>query len=159
MLNKSSTLETCSIKKGNNSLIDDRVGRGIQCIRSTVAECGALTLGQYAIQSLLLMYKTMLVQTVIFNSETWCNLNKENENKLKVVQMKYLKRIMHTPQSTSNVAIQIELGVKPILNEIHSRQLKFLHHILNLEEEDPVKMVYNEQKKFHFEKNMAPRSE
>ena len=68
------------------------------------------------------------------------------------IKMKYLKRILHAPQGTPNVAVLIELGVKPITQEIHTRQLNFLHHILTMEKNDPVRKIYDQQKKFQFEK-------
>ena len=75
-------------------LIEDRVAKGTMCMRSTIAECGDITLGQYAIESMIMMYKSVFVQTILFNSGAWCNLTKENLEKLKVLQMKYLKRIL-----------------------------------------------------------------
>ena len=74
-------------------------------------------------------------------------------DKLNVLQMKYLKRILHAPRSTPNVAVCVELGVIPIEYEIHIRQLNFLHHVLNFDESDPVKQVYNQTKRYEYEEN------
>ena len=137
----------------NNDLIADRVAKGMRCMTSTIAECSDITLGQYSLQSLIMMYKSIFIPTILFNSGAWCNLNKQNHERLAALQMKFLKRILHTPQSTPNVAVQIELGIKPIENEIHIRQLRFLHHILVLPEDDPVRQVYNQQKRFEFERS------
>jgi hypothetical protein len=67
--------------------------------------------------------------------------------------MKYLKRILHAPRSTPNVAVYVELGVMPIEYEIHIRQLNFLHHVLSFDENDPVKKVYNQTKRYKHEEN------
>ena len=133
-------------------MVDDRVARGIRCMRTTLAECADITLGQYAIESLLTMYRAAFVQTVLFNSGGWCNLKKQDVEKLRVLQMKYLKRILHAPQSTPNVVVMLELGVQPITSELHERQLNFLHHILSMEERDPVRLVYEQQKRYLYEK-------
>ena len=140
-------------KGSNNDLVNDRIAKGMRCLRNTVAECGDITLGQYAIETLVLLYKTVFLKTVLVNCEAWCNLTKTNCETLQILQMKYLKRILHAPKSTPNIAIMVELGVKPIITEIHVRQLNFLHHILCLGENDPVKMVYKESKRFLFEKS------
>ena len=140
-----------NIKGNNNDLIQDRIRKGTICMRSTIAECTDITLGQYAIHTLLTMYNAVFVQTLLFNSGGWCNLSKQNEESLRVLQMKYLRRILHIPNSTPCVAILRELGVKPIEMELHARQLSFLHHIISLEEEDPVRRVYNQQKRFIYE--------
>ena len=52
---------------------------------------------------------------------------------------------MGVRQATSNAFMYLELGVLPIKYEIHKRQLMFLHHIVNLPEEDPVKKVWRNQ--------------
>ena len=67
--------------------------------------------------------------------------------------MKFLKRIFHAPSSTPNAITLFETGSLPIDLEIHFRQLKFLHHILTLSDNDPVKVTYEEQLKFTHERN------
>ena len=47
----------------------------------------------------------------------------------------------------------LELGILPIEFNIHINQLQFLYHILSLEDEDPVKENYEQQKLYLFEKN------
>ena len=74
-------------------------------------------------------------------------------NSLKVKQMKYLKRVFHAPSSTPNAVTLLETGSLPIEQEIHVRQLNFLHHILTLKKDDPVKLAYSEQLKYTQEQN------
>ena len=74
-------------------------------------------------------------------------------NKLQSVQLKFLKRILHAPASTANCFTFIELGILPIEFNIHISQLNFLHHILSLDDEDPVLQDYNQQKIFEYEGN------
>ena len=61
-------------KGSNKDLIDDRKVRGTICIRGTLAECSDITLGQYAIESLMLMYRAVFIQVVLFNGGAWCKL-------------------------------------------------------------------------------------
>ena len=67
--------------------------------------------------------------------------------------MKFIKRVFHAPSSTPNSITLLETGMMPIEQEINKRQLNFLHHILTQEEDDPVRVVYQEQLKFVAEKN------
>ena len=46
----------------------------------------------------------------------------------------------------------------PIENEIHVKQLTFLHHVLSLDDNDPVRKTYHQQTKFPFEPNWANNS-
>ena len=97
----------------------------------------------------------MFLPTILFNSEAWSHLTAENVEKLQIEQLRYLKRIMSVPRSTSNSFVFLELGFLPIKYEIARRQLVFLHHILNLDKTDPVLLVYKELGKFTYEKNWA----
>ena len=63
--------------------------------------------------------------------------------------------MLHAPTSTSNVVTFLETGTLPIENEIHVRQLTFLHHIINLQDDDPVKTTYCQQLKYPYEPNWA----
>ena len=60
---------------------------------------------------------------------------------------------MHTPTSTTDIICYRELGVLPIEYEIDIRRLTFLHHIVTLDEHDPVRVVYQQQSRFEYEEN------
>ena len=49
------------------------------------------------------------------------------------------------PSSTSNAITFLETGVLPMSYKIHVRQLTFLHHIVTLSNNDPVKFTYQQQ--------------
>ena len=140
--------------QGNNkTLIKDRTAKATRCLVSCFAECFAVTKGCKAIRSLLLLYKTVYIPTVIFNSESWDNLSNQDLAQLQVIQLRFLKRILQVPKSTPNCLVFMELGVVPIKYEIKSRQLNFLHQILTLERDDPVRRCFGEQERFPYEKN------
>ena len=65
---------------------------------------------------------------------------------LSTMQMKFLKKTMMVRQAVSNSFVCLELGVLPVEYEIHKRQLSFLHHIIHLEDDDPVKRMWKNQK-------------
>ena len=120
--------------------------------------CNDVTLGLYALHSLLLIYKSVFIPTILYSSQAWTNITNEDLHKLKTVQLKYLKRTPQVPNSACNCIVYLELGVLPIEYEIHIRKLVFLHHIVNTVEEDPVKKVYHEQRKYEQEGNWANES-
>ena len=141
-------------QKGNyKDLIEDRVRRGTVCTINTMAECSDAAMGKYALNSILLLYKTVFLKTILFNSETWNNLNKNDISKLSSLQSKYIKWMLHTPRGTCTSFTLLELGLLPITSEIDYRKLCFLHHILNLPCDDPVKEAYEDQKLYSHEPN------
>ena len=141
-------------RKGNyKDLIEDRARKGTVCTINTMAECSDASMGQYALSSILLLYKTVFLKTILFNSETWNNLSKNDISKLNSLQTKYLKWMLHTPRGTCTSFTLLELGLLPVTNEIDYRKLCFLHHVLNLPIDDPVREAYEDQKLYSHEPN------
>ena len=133
--------------KGNNStLIEARVNSSKAVTTNMLAMCNEATFGFYRIKVLMLLYRMVFVPTMLFNSEAWSHLTTNNISKLKTAQLRSLKRIMKTASSTPNAFVFLELGVMPVDFEIQRRQLGFLHHILVLGEDDPVKEMYEQLK-------------
>ena len=142
--------------KGNNKdLINDRIHRGNACIVNSISLCNELNLGQYSLVTLILLYRSVFLQSVLFNSQAWSDIKRTEFDRLQITQLKYLKRSLRVPSSCPNAGTFLEFGVIPIEGEIHSRQLSFIHHILTLEKSDPVYKMYIELKSFEQEINWA----
>ena len=139
----------------NEDLVEDRVKKGKACTICAMSLCAEVTMGIYLIQTLLLLYRSVFLQVVLYNSQAWSNLTSNDVNNLQVVQLKYLKRMLHAPSSTPNTITFLETGTLPIKNEIHVKQLVFLYHILTLETEDPVRKTYEQQLMLPYENNWA----
>ena len=140
--------------KGDNSdLIEDRANKGIGCMMSSIALASEISLGVHLIKILILLYKIMFLTVVLFNAGAWSNITAAQIKRITTVQLKFLKRILHAPSSATNCFVYLELGILPIEHNIHIYQLNFLHHILSLDEGDPVFLAYSQQKLFEFEKN------
>ena len=137
----------------NNDLINDRVAKGMRSMICCMALASEITLGAYLISTLMSLHKIMFIPVVSFNSGAWNNITAVQMSKLRTVQLKFLKRIVHTPQSTANCFTFLEMGIVPIDFTIHINQLQFLYHILKLDEDDPVKMNYHQQGLFRYERN------
>ena len=89
--------------KGDNSdLIEDRVAKGLKCMIISIALAGEITLGVYLIKTQIILYKVMFLTVVLYNSCAWNNLTKLQVSKLRTTQLKFLKRILHAPASTTN---------------------------------------------------------
>ena len=129
--------------KGNNDgLIKDRVRRATKAMISISSLVKETNLGIYEVQVWLLLYRSLFLSTVLFNSQAWSGIRKKDIEQLQIVQLKFLKRILNLPSSTPNSFLFLELGVLPIEKEIHKRQLMYLHRILTMSEEDPVRQMF-----------------
>ena len=142
--------------KGNkNAMILSRVNQSVGVTSSMLSTCSEVTLGIFYINVLLLLYETVFIKKLLFNSDAWSALSVTNIKSLEVAQTKCLKRIMKVASSTPNSFTLIELGVLPIKYEIEIKQLVFIHHILNLETIDPVRALYDEMLQYPFANNWA----
>ena len=139
----------------NNDLILDRVKKAKAVIISILSLCSAITLGNHCFKVILLLYRIVFLASVLFNAQSWTNITKTQFDQLRTVQLKFIKRMVRTPNATPNAFTFLELGVLPIEYEVHRRQLVFLHHVLTLPKSDPVYKLYEKQKLLKYEKNWA----
>ena len=135
-----------------SSLASEQESKKVGVIQAFYKEIG---LGNYEIQIMLQFYESIFLSTVLFNCQSWTNLTDTHIESLQTLQMKYLKQTMCVPYSTPNKGTLLELGILPINDVINCRKLLFLHHILNLKEDDPVLKLYKEQNTLPFEKHWA----
>ena len=100
------------------------------------------------------MYQSVFLPRLIYNCDLW-NLTHKDISSLQDAQLNFLRRVMKVPKSTPTAALFLELGVLPVQYEIEKRQLVFLKKILDRQNHDLVKMVYNEILKYQAERNWA----
>ena len=137
-----------NVAGNNDGLIKDRIRRATKAMISISSLIKETNLGIYEVQVWLLLYRSLFISTVLFNSQTWSRIRKKDIELLQIAQLKFLKRILNLPSSTPNSFLFLELGVLPIESEIHKRQLMYLHRILMLPEEDPVHQMFTNQVAF-----------
>ena len=142
--------------KGTHSdMLEERVNKGNGCVVNIFSIVQDITFGCHTIETTLLLYNSLFLATLLYNSQSWSHLNKTEIKKLKVCQMGFLKRILKAPKSAPNALVLLEIGVLPIEYVIYSKKLMFLQHILQLDTSDPVRKVYHEQMQYEYEMNWA----
>ena len=134
---------------GNNEgLIEDRVRRAMKAMLTIVSLMAETNVGVYHVSTMLLLYRSLFLSTMLFNSQTWSKIRQKQMEKLRTQQLKFLKRIIGVGSYTSNAFVFLELGVLPIQYEIDKRKLMYLHRILNLENADPVYVTFTNMMSF-----------
>ena len=83
-------------------------------------------------QTLLNLYKSCIIPTLIYGCETWIPATKD-KSKLTQMQLSAIRRILKIPTSTPLVSIYIETGELPIMLECEKRQLTSLWVLLDSE--------------------------
>ena len=132
--------------KGNNDdLVNDRIKRGTASMISIHGFMREVQRGIHTVSVFLLLHNAIFMAGLIFNAQAWSNLTDKNLERITTIQLKFLKKIMTAKQATSNSFVFLEMGILPVKYELHKRQLSFLHHIIHLSEDDPVRKVWKYQ--------------
>jgi hypothetical protein len=132
----------------NDGLIADRIKRGTKAMITIMALMAETDVGIYKISTMLLLYSSLFLSTMLFNSQTWSKIRVKQWDQLRTMQLKFLKRILGVASSTCNSFVFLELGILPIEYEVDKRKLMYLHRILNLEESDPVYITFRNMMSF-----------
>ena len=133
--------------KGNNDdLMEDRVKRGTAAAVSIHGFMREVSVGIHTISVYILLHRAIFLASILFNAQAWSNLTEKNISKLSSMQLKFLKKSMKVKQAVANSFVYLELGVLPVEYEMHKRQMSFLHHIIHLDKNDPVRKMWEYQK-------------
>ena len=93
----------------------------------------------------------MLLNGVLFNSEAWHNISKEDIKPLEKVDECLLRNLLQNHPKCPLEFLFLETGSIPIHHILSSRRMMYLRTILKRDDEELVKRVFREQ-----EKNTTP---
>ena len=103
--------------------------------------------GQADAQIQLMLYKKIVVPTLLYNMETASNMKKGEYERLEKMQGKALRRICELLASTPYWGILAELGVYPLEFVIHQKRLMLYHNIMNSGNQRIAKKIIMQQNK------------
>ena len=85
---------------------------------------------QYYFEVAIFLRISLLISSLLSNSEAWHNLTEEDIRKLEKCDEELLAKVLDTPSNTPKEILYIELEVIPIRYIIKSRRRNCLEHIL-----------------------------
>ena len=89
--------------KGNNEdLVKDRIQKARSCMVNSISMCADVTMGAYAVQSLILVYKSVFIPTLLYGCQVWTRMTKIEENKVQTIQLQFLKKMHLLPRTAFN---------------------------------------------------------
>ena len=94
--------------------------------------------GKYYFQVAIMLRNSLLVSSVLCNSEAWYNVTEAEYTYLETVDLMFLRKVLNAPKATPKEMFYLELGCLPFRYLIQKRRLLFLHYLLN---EDSDSMV------------------
>ena len=104
-----------------------------------------LCLGKFHSEAGNILRNSLLLSTLISNSEAWYNLTNKDISELESVDEALLRKIMSAHSKTPIELLYLETGNIPIRFIIMARRLNFLWYILNEEEDSLIRTCLEAQ--------------
>ena len=131
-------------KKRTN--IEKRKSRGYGIVNDILAIVNGVPLSHWKIKAGLLLRQAMLINGILFNSEAWHNVTTKDIMALEKVDEALLRGLLRAHAKTPLEALYLETNSIPIRYILKSRRIMYLHNILQKENTELVKRIYEAQK-------------
>ena len=122
-----------SVDGRNINNIKARVTKGTGIVSKILSILDGIPFGQYYFEVALILRSSLLLSSILCNSESWYNVTKAELDLIESVDLCFLRRILNAPKSTPKEMLYLELGCIPLRHIIRKRRILFLHYILNQE--------------------------
>ena len=101
--------------------------------------------GKYHFKVAILLRNSLMISSLLTNSETWHSLTEADLRNIKKVNEALLSKNIATPLTTPREILYLELGVIPIRFIIQMRRLYFLKYLIGQPSEPLVSQVLEAQ--------------
>ena len=119
--------------------IKARIAKGKGIVNKILTMLDGIPFGKQYFEVGIILRDSLLVSSILFNSEAWYNLTSAELDLLETIDLLLLRQLLKAPKGTPKEMLFLELGCIPLREIIRERRLGFLHYILN---EDPKSMVH-----------------
>ena len=131
---------------GKNDLnITERETRGKIAVRQITQMLEDLCLGSYYFEVANVLRASLLLSSLLSNSESWYNLSPKDIAKLEAVDESLLRKIFNAHSKTAKGLLYLESGNIPVRYILIARRLNFLWYILNEAEDSLLRKFFNAQ--------------
>ena len=94
--------------------IQSRVNEGTGIVRKILTILDGIPFGKYHFEAGIILRNSLLVSSVLFNSEAWYNITKAELELIESVDLMLLRGILKAPKSTPKEMLFQELGILPL---------------------------------------------
>ena len=131
---------------GKNTInIEERVKRGFGAVTQTCQLIDDLCLGSFYFECANIFRNSLLLSTLLSNSDAWYNVTDKEITSLESVDEIMLRKVLFAHSKTPKELLYLETGNIPIRFILIARRLTFLHYILNEPENSLINEVFTVQ--------------
>ena len=138
--------DTINRTGSQRATIQDRKQKGFGIIGQIIAIIKEAPLGQWRMRSGMLLRNSMLINSMLFNSEAWHGIVKDDIQIFSRVDESLLRALLSAHSKTPKEALFLETGQIPVQFIWASRRLNFLQTIMKRNQNEITKKVYKAQK-------------
>ena len=125
-----------------------RCSKGIGKVNEIMSMLQEISFGPHYFKMALLFRDSILISSMLGSSEVLYGLTKSHIEKLEQVDRIFFRRLFQVPNCTTIEAFYLETSAVPIRFLLTGRRLLYLWDILQKNESELVRKVYNSQKLF-----------
>ena len=126
--------------------IEDRRNKGYGIVSEILAILEDIPLGRFKMEIGLMLRQAMLINGILFNSESWHSVSETEYRMLEAVDEQLLRALVKGHSKTTLEFLYLEAGVIPLRYVIASRRLLYHQVILQREDDELTKRIYQAQK-------------
>ena len=140
-------LGNCVTTRGGvRATIEDRRNKGWGKVSQVMAILGEVALGRNRVEAGLILRQSILISSLLWSAEAWSCVTDKELKKLEQVDSHFLKLLLDGHSKCPTVFHHLETGTLKLRHILMINRLMYHHHIVNLNDEETVKKVYNKQK-------------
>jgi hypothetical protein len=121
----------------------NRKSKGLGVINQIMQILNSTFFGKFYFEVALVLRESLLLSSLLLNSEAWVNLTDLDIRKLEQTDEILLSKILDCDANTNNIFKYLELGVVPVRFEIMKRKILFLQYILQQDKQSMIYQVFD----------------
>ena len=129
-----------------NSNIEERVNKGMGIVNQIVSLLKEISFGEHYFEMAVTFRQSMLINSILCNSEVLYGLNKTHIESLEAVDTYLWRNVFSSMVSTSIESYFIETNTIPIRYIVMARRLMYYWTILQKEENELVRKLFETQR-------------
>ena len=126
--------------------IDDRYNKGIGKVNEIMSMLQEVSFGPHYFQMAMLFRSSILLSSILCNAEVLYGVTKSHLEKLEQADRTFFRRLFEVPNCTTIEAFHLETSTIPIRYLLMKKRLNYYWDILQLDESELVKKVFNGQR-------------
>ena len=125
-----------------NSNIEERYNKGVGIVNQIMSYLKELSFGEYYFEMAQLFRQSMLLNSILCNSEVLYGLNQTHIDTLESIDKMFWRKVFNCPITTPTEVLFLETNSISIRHVIMSRRLMYYYDILKMDDSELVKRVF-----------------